>query len=145
MNTRATDSFSWAFLDAVALWAAVAVIAVAVVGGVVTHGVAFAAACVVAGGIDVAVVHVAVLMARAGSAPLGISSRAAAIFIAGRLVIKTALLAAAWAFPAILSLAGTIAGVLVYDLTLTVLGSALAVRRSFGNTHGGTTEDGGAS
>jgi hypothetical protein len=122
--------FSWDFLDEMTVWAVWIAAGVALVGGVMLQSVSFAVGCLVAAGIDVALVRVAAHRARREMAGGRIDAAAPTVMLAGRLVAKALLLTLALFVPYILGFAGTVAGALVFDLTLVIVGSVIAAART---------------
>jgi hypothetical protein len=129
--------FSWEFLDEMSVWALGLGVAIAIVGGVLLESAAFAIGCLVALGVDVALVRVATHRARRELAEGRIDSVAPTVMLAGRLVVKAGLLVAAIFVPQMLGFTGTVVGVLVYDTTLIVVGSIVAASRTMRHTKEG--------
>lgn len=127
-NTSALG-FSWDFIDEIAWWAFGLGAASALIGAFVTEDPAFAVGCLIAVALDVALVRVSSRLARDGLAQGQISHAASLIMVPGRLSAKAVLLILALAFPEVLSFAGTVVGVLAFDLTLAFVGSIKAASR----------------
>jgi hypothetical protein len=92
--------------------------------------VAFALGCAVAAAVDAVLVRIAVSRAQKGLARGEIDNAATIIMVAVRLVAKAALLLLSVAVPTVLGFAGTVVGVLVFDLTLAFVGSVKAAART---------------
>jgi hypothetical protein len=124
------ELFAWSFLDEIGRWSLGFVALAAVVGAVVTRSWEFPTSCLLAGGIDFALVHFST--ERGGrSAEVGkIDSGAMVLFLGGRLAYKVVLLSAALLWPRVLDFWGVAVGALSYDMTLLVVGSILAVDRT---------------
>ena len=91
---------------------------------------AFAVGCLVAVGVDVVLVRVATHRARRELAAGRIDSVAPTVMLAGRLIVKAGLLVLAIFIPQVLGFAGTVVGVLTFDITLVVVGSIVAASRT---------------
>jgi hypothetical protein len=122
--------FDWSFLDEIGRWSLGIVAVAAVVGAVATRSWEFALSCLVAGAIDVALVHIAAERGGRAAETGDVDQAAMVIFLGGRLVYKILLLSAALVWPSLLSFWGVVVGVLSYDVTLVVVGSFLAVERT---------------
>ena len=129
MQVKSTLDFSWGFLEEISWWSLGIAAAISVVASVVTGQAAFALGCMLAAAIDFAFIR-----AIAGSARREIeegrpgAGRSSMLFVA-RLMVKGLLLGLAVLLPQVLSFAGTVVGVLAFDLTLAVVGSVLAATR----------------
>jgi hypothetical protein len=121
--------FSWEFLGEMSAWTMRLAALVAVVGLVVTREPQFALGCLVGAGADVWLVKRASRAAQQSLAETGVAPYSTALLLAGRVVLKAALLGAALLFPMVLDFWGTAIGVLAYDATIAVVGSILVVRR----------------
>ncbi|MBI5231761.1 MAG: hypothetical protein HY876_06315 [Coriobacteriales bacterium] len=132
MNGDLTTTASWHFLDEVAFWT----LGISVIGMIVAIGLGyltFAVSWALVLGADVALVHFA---ARRGgrAAEAGTIDRGALFVFAGaRFGVKAALLVLAAFVPNVLNFWGAVVGAVAYDLGLTIVGSALALRRYAGN------------
>jgi len=122
--------FSWDFLDEMTVWSLVIGCSIALIGGVLLNSTAFAVGCLVALGIDLALVRTATHRARRELAEGRVDAVAPTVMLAGRLVVKTGLLVAAIFMPQRLGFAGTVVGALTFDLTLVVVGSIVAASRT---------------
>lgn len=122
--------FSWEFLDEMTVWALVLGCVVAVGGGVVMGSVTFTAGCVIALGIDVALVRTATHRGQRELADGRVDSVAPMVMLAGRLIVKAGLLVLAILVPGALGFAGTVVGALTFDITLLVVGSIVAASRT---------------
>ncbi len=131
-----TVGFSWEFLDEIARWALTVAALCSAVALFVGTDVRFAAACMTGAVIDVALVRMAARRARTEIESDTYGGTAAAILLGGRLVVKALLLLAALALPWVFDFAGMVAGVLMYDFTLAVVGSVIALRRGFTQVDG---------
>ncbi len=122
--------FSWDFLDEMSVWALVIGTAIGLVGGYITGSVSFALGCLVALGVDIALVRTATHRARRELEAGRIDSVAPTIMLAVRLVVKALLLVAAIFVPQVLGFTGTVVGALTYDITLVIVGSIVAASRT---------------
>jgi len=122
--------FSWDFLDEMTVWALVIGCTLALLGGFALKSVPFATGCLVALGIDVLIVRSTTQRARRELAQGRVDSVAPTALVAGRLLVKAGLLVLATLVPQFLGFAGTVVGVLTFDLTLVVVGSILAASRT---------------
>lgn len=129
MEQTSVLGFSWDFLDEMAAWSLGIGCTIAVVGGLLLGSVAFAAGCLVAVGIDVALVRMATHRARRELDEGRIDALAPTVMLAGRLVVKAGLFAVALFVPRVLGFTGTVAGALTFDITLVVVGSVIAASR----------------
>ncbi|HEY5541109.1 MAG TPA: hypothetical protein VIL41_06620 [Coriobacteriia bacterium] len=129
MTRAQAFGFEWSFLDEVARWSLGAAVLVSAVGVVVTRDAAFAIACVVAAGIDVALVTASVRRARRELDAGRIDPVAPIVMLAGRLLVKAGLLVLALVAREPAAFTGAVAGVLVFDVTLAFGGSAIAIGR----------------
>jgi hypothetical protein len=130
MENGSALGFSWDFLDEMTVWSLVIGASIAVVGGVLLGSVAFAAGCLLALGVDVALVRVSTHRARAELAEGRVDSVAPMVMLAGRLVAKALLLVLAIFVPQYLGFTGTVVGALTFDITLVVVGSITAASRT---------------
>jgi hypothetical protein len=121
--------FSWGFLEEVSWWSLGIAGAISVAAWILTASPTFAIGCMLAASIDVAFVRsIAAAARREIEAGHPGGGNAAALF-AGRLIAKGGLLVLAVLVPTVLGFAGTVVGVLVFDLTLAVVGSVIAATR----------------
>ena len=130
MNGTSVFGFEWDFLDEVAWWAIGVAVIAAIVGTLVTHDAAFASGCLLAAGVDIALVLSASRSARRALESHRVDDVAPMVMLAGRVVVKAALLVLAMVVPHVMGFAGTVAGVLLFDITLALVGSAIALVRS---------------
>ena len=137
MENDAVMGFSWDFLDEMGVWALVIGGVIAVGGGVLLQSTAFAAGCLIAVGVDVALVRTATHRARRELAAGRIDAVAPTVMLAGRLIVKAGLLVLAIFVPAALAFTGTVIGALTYDITLLVVGSIVAASRTMRHTREG--------
>jgi len=100
-----------------------------VIGAFVLGDPTFAYGCLAAVFVDVVLVRVASRRARDGLAEGRIDSSASIIMVPGRLGAKGILLVLSLTLPWALSFAGTVVGVLAFDLTLAFVGSVKAASR----------------
>ena len=121
--------FEWGFLDEISWWTLGIGVAIAAAGGYLLRDLAFAIGCLVAVGIDVAIVLSASRRARKELEDGRIDAVAPIVMLAGRLVVKAGLLALALAMPRLLSFTGAVAGALTFDITLALVGSVIALSR----------------
>jgi hypothetical protein len=122
--------FSWDFIDEIGWWSLGIGVVLAVVGGYLLGSSAFAVGCLVAVGTDVVLVRIATRRGRRALAEGSGDAVAPTLMLAGRLLVKTALLVVALFVPQDLAFAGTIVGVLTFDVTLALVGSVLAASRT---------------
>jgi hypothetical protein len=122
--------FSWDFIDEIGVWSLVIGTGIALIGGYLLGSPAFAIGCLVAVGLDVALVRIATRRGRSALAEGSVDAVAPTLMLAGRLLAKTALLVIALFVPQDLAFAGTIVGALIFDVTLAFVGSALAAART---------------
>jgi hypothetical protein len=122
--------FSWHFIDELSWWALGIALVISAVVFVPTGDTAFVVGCLVGAAVDVGMVRLASHRGRRELEAGRIDSVAPMVMVAGRLVAKLGLLLIAFTFPAFMSLAGTVVGILVFDLTLALVGSVLAASRT---------------
>jgi uncharacterized membrane protein YdfJ with MMPL/SSD domain len=130
VERNAVLGFSWDFIDEVSVWSLVIGCAIAVVAGVMLESIPFAVGCLVAVGVDVALVRLSTRRARQEFAEGRIDAVAPTVMLAGRLVVKAGLLVIALFVPEDLAFAGTVVGALTFDVTLVVVGSIIAASRT---------------
>jgi len=130
MTSESAFGFSWEFIDEMSWWSLGLGAVAAVTGTLVTGDIAFAVACLLAVALDVVLVKVSSRRAREGLAEGRIDHAAAVIMLPVRLGAKALLLLLTFAVPEVLSFAGAVVGVLVFDLTLAVVGSIKAASRT---------------
>ena len=133
MADEATFGFTWRFLDEMSWWALGIAGAVAIGGALYTRQLSFAVDCLLAIVIDVLLVRVASHRARRGLEEGRIDTAAPLVMVGGRFLVKGGLLLLAISFPHVLSFAGTVVGVLAYDVTLSFVGSVVAATRVWRN------------
>ena len=128
-TTSANLNFSWDFLEEVSWWSLGLSAAVSAIAWVVTGGPAFALGCMLAVSIDFWFVRAVANAARAEieAGHPGTGHSAALLF--ARLGSKAGLLVFSALIPNVLGFAGTVVGVLAFDLTLAVVGSTIAAVR----------------
>jgi len=126
----AVYGFSWGFLDEISWWALGIGVVIAVAGSAWTGTAAFAVGCLLGVGTDVALVRFASARASRELEAGRIDNVATTLMVAGRLLIKVTLLVVSLLVPTVMSFAGTVAGVLTFDVTLAFVGGALAVSRT---------------
>jgi hypothetical protein len=126
---EATFGFTWSFLDEMSWWALGIATAVAIGGAFYTRQVSFAVGCLVSVVIDVLLVRVSSRRARIGLEHGRIDTAAPLVMVGGRLLVKAGLLVLALSIPRVMSFAGTVVGVLAYDVTLSFVGSIVAATR----------------
>ena len=122
--------FSWDFIDEMSVWSLIIGVSIALIGGFLLKSVAFAVGCLVAVGVDVALVRIATRSGRRAFGEGRIDSVAPTVMLAGRLVVKAGLLVVALFVPQDLAFAGTVVGALTFDITLVVVGSIIAASRT---------------
>jgi hypothetical protein len=97
---------------------------------VLTGDVTFVTGCLIGAAVDIGLVRVASHRAKREFAEGRVDATAPIVMVAGRLLVKVGLLLVAFFVPTFMSLAGTVVGVLVFDLTLAFVGSVLAASRT---------------
>jgi hypothetical protein len=127
--TQPTFGFSWEFLDEMSWWALGLSCVIAVGGAFVTGQLAFAVGCVVAVAIDIVLVRMVSNHARRTLESGHVDALAPLLMVVGRLLVKAGLLLTAMAVPHFMSFSGTVVGVLAYDVTLSFVGSIVAIMR----------------
>ena len=135
MTTESTFGFGWEFLDEMSWWALGLAGAIAIGGTFVTRQASFAIGCVIAVAIDVALVRAASGHARRSLERGQIDAVAPLVMVVGRLLVKAGLLLLALSIPRFMSFPGTVVGALSYDVTLSLVGSIVAVVKL--TRHGG--------
>jgi hypothetical protein len=136
MPTNPPITFDLGFLDQIAkLTLALAAIG-AVLSWTLGAGMAFAVALVIAVVVDVALVFMATHRARLGLEQGHVDPIASVLMFAGRLVVKAVILGLAFlsAIPSLFW--GAVVGVVLFDLTLAVGGSVIAIGRQMHHTGG---------
>jgi hypothetical protein len=129
VDTPVMFGFEWGFLDEISWWTLGIGVALAAGGAYLLRDLAFAIGCLVAVCVDVAIVMSASRRARNELEAGRIDAVAPIVMLAGRLVVKTGLLALALVLPRVLSFTGTVAGALTFDITLALVGSVIALSR----------------
>jgi hypothetical protein len=122
--------FSWSFIDELSWWTVGIALAVSGVAFFYAGDTAFVVGCLVGVAVDVGLVRLASIRGRRELEAGRIDAVAPMIMVPGRLMAKVGLLMVAFFFPTFMSLAGTVVGVLLFDLTLAVVGSVLAASRT---------------
>jgi hypothetical protein len=122
--------FSWPFIDELSWWTVGIALAVSGVAFFYAGDTAFVVGCLVGVAVDVGLVRLASIRGRRELEAGRIDAVAPMIMVPGRLMAKVGLLLVAFFFPTFMSLAGTVVGVLLFDLTLAVVGSVLAASRT---------------
>lgn len=124
----ATNVYSWGYLQRMARWCVPVGVITAAVGGLLTEDARFTAACGVVAAIDIGVFQLIIARARAMLAGGGATGAGAVAALMGiRLALKAVLLVGAAALPALVPFVAVVAGVLVVDTTIMVIGGAAAV------------------
>jgi len=121
--------FSWDFLDEMAKWTLRLAALIALGGLLVLRDPTFALGCLLGAMVDVGLVRLAAHKAKVALERGEIDTTSGAILLGGRAIAKGLLLLLAVLLPSALDFAGTVVGVLAYDVTLAVVGSIVAVRR----------------
>lgn len=124
----ATGVYSWDYLRRLARWSIPVGVLTAAVGALLTKDMRFAVACGAVTAVDIAIFQLIVSRAEAmlaGSGPAGAGAVAALMGI--RLVFKAAVLVGAALAPALAPFAAVVAGALVVDTTIMVVGGVTAV------------------
>jgi hypothetical protein len=130
VEQNAVMGFSWDFIDEIGVWSLAIGVAIALIGGLMLQNIAFGVGCIVAVGIDVALVRTATHRGRRALAEDRVDPVAPTIMLAGRLLVKAGLLVLALLAMRGIAFAGTVAGALTFDITLVVVGSVLAASRT---------------
>jgi hypothetical protein len=129
MPAKRMLDFSWGFLEEISWWSFGIALALSIAATVVTRELTFAFGCMLAAVIDVAFIRAIAASAKReiadGRPAAGLSS---VLFVA-RLIVKGLLLGLAMMVPQVFGFVGTVVGVLVFDLSLAVVGSFLAATR----------------
>jgi hypothetical protein len=120
---------SWEFLGDVVVWSLALGACVALAGGLLTRSLSFAYTCLVGTGLDAGTLAYVARRGRRAIEGDALSGAATAIVFAGRLVLKAAVLAAAFALPAWLDFRGAVAGVLVVDAALLLVATVVTSAR----------------
>jgi uncharacterized membrane protein YdfJ with MMPL/SSD domain len=121
--------FEWGFLDEICRWALAVAVLIAVVGVWVTQQPVFAVAVLVVAGVDVAMIMASSRRARRELDAGRIDAVAPIVMLAGRLIVKAGLLVAWLLYGGSAGFAGAVAGAVVFDVTLALIGSGIAVVR----------------
>jgi len=121
--------FSWDFLEEISWWSLGLSAAVSAVAWVVTSGPAFALGCMLAASLDFWFVRAVANSARTEIEAGHPGSGHSAALLFARLGSKAGLLVLSVLIPNVLGFAGTVVGVLAFDLTLAVVGSTIAAMR----------------
>jgi hypothetical protein len=121
--------FSWDFLEVISRWSLGIAAVVSAVMWVVTGQPTFAIGCMLAASIDFAFVRAIASSARTDIREGRPGARTASVLFVVRLAAKVGLLLLAALYPQVLGFAGTVVGVLCYDLTLAFVGSLIAASR----------------
>jgi hypothetical protein len=129
LSDKPAYDFSWGLLEEVSWWSLGIAAAISVVASIVTRQAAFALGCMLAASLDVAFIRAITAAARKEIDEGRPGAGNASMLFVGRLFAKAGLLVLAVLFPQFLGFAGTVVGVLVFDLTLAVVGSILAATR----------------
>jgi len=129
--------FSWHFLEEISWWSLGIATVASVVATFVTGGYAFAVGCMVGVLIDVAFIRAIATQARKEIETGSAASGRASMLFGVRLIAKAALLGLALLVPQVLGFAGTVVGVLVFDLTLAFVGSIIAASRLMSSPRSG--------
>jgi hypothetical protein len=132
--TRADHRYSLEFLRELVSWSRWVALATALFGGALTRDIGFALTCGIAAAIDIWMLEAIEGRSRhsleSGSSP-GPTYGTLAVLIGARLAVKSLLLVAAVMFPNLLSFWGMVAGVLVVDTTVLLVGGPVAALRTF--------------
>ena len=129
MAVKPAFDFSWRFLEEISWWSLGIAVVASVVATFVTGGYAFAVGCMVAALIDVAFIRVIATRAQRELETGDGTPHQSSLLFGVRLVAKAGLLGLSLLFPQVLGFAGTVVGVLVFDLTLAFVGSIIAASR----------------
>ena len=114
---------SLAFVREVVAWSAGVAVTGLFVSVLVTRGWRFPVSFALGAAFDIGTIVLVLRRAPGEAGSFAGAGNAAAALVAGRLVLKTALLALAVAIPAALDIWGMAAGVLVFETTLMTVGS----------------------
>jgi hypothetical protein len=123
--------YSLRLLRDTAWWSVPVAVAVALAGSAFTRDLRFGASCLVGAGADIGTLVWALFATRDLDPQEALLGQRLAVALVGRVTAKALLLVGAAEIPAMLSLLGMTAGVLVVDLTLATAGSVAAAYHTF--------------
>jgi hypothetical protein len=123
--------YSLALLRDTAWWSAPVAIAFALTGSALTRDLRFGVSCLIGAAADIGTLVWALRATRDLDPHEALLGERLAVALFGRVTVKAALLVVAAVLPAMLSLWGMAAGVLVVDLTLATAGSVAAAYHTF--------------
>ena len=128
--------FEWGFLDEVCWWALGFAVLAAGIGVWVTHQAVFAVSLLVVAGIDLGMIAGASRRARHELDTGRIDAVAPIVMLAGRLLVKAALLVLWMVYGGSAAFIGAVVGALVFDVTLAFVGSGLVIVRGLRSPRG---------
>jgi small-conductance mechanosensitive channel len=129
MPVKPALDFSWGFLTEISWWSIAIALVLSFVATVVTGQLAFALGCLLAASVDFAFVRATTTSARREIERGQVGATKSSILFVARLGAKAGLLGLSVLFPHVIGFAGTVVGVLAFDLTLAVVGSVIAATR----------------
>jgi hypothetical protein len=127
--------FSWSFLEEISWWSVGIAGLISAISLGVTGTPTFALGCMLAVAVDVAFIRSISIRARHEIAQGNAGAGETSWLFFGRLIAKAALLVLAALQPQVVGFWGTVVGVLVFDLTLALVGSVIAATRLMRHTH----------
>ena len=129
MAVKPAFDFSWRFLEEISWWSLGIAVVASVVATFITGGYAFAVGCMVAALMDVAFMRVIATRAQESSRPATARRVSPHCSLGCGSSRKPGCSGLSLLFPQVLGFAGTVVGVLVFDLTLAFVGSIIAASR----------------
>lgn len=133
--TTQEQMYSWDFVREIAGWSKAVTFAVALCGILFAHDIRFAVTCALAAFIDIVILLAIEQRGRekyeGHDSAASITYGTLAWLIGLRLLLKGVLLGLASAFPGLFSFWGMVAGVLVVDSTVVLIGGPMATLRTF--------------
>lgn len=132
-----TPTYSWEFIRELVGWSRISALVVAIGGGVIMADARFALTCAAAAAIDIWLFSRIEAQGRTRLDPSGqgVNFGVVAGLVGARLAIKSVLLVLAAVFPRTLSFWGMVAGVLVVDTTVFLVGGIAAAVRMLRSAH----------
>lgn len=130
--------YSWEFLGELVNWSRMIAVGAALAGAVLTRDYRVPVSIALAAAVDIVTIQSIAARARKvvdqpGLAPEGLSLSTVAGNLFVRLASKAVLLLAAVVFPSVFDFWGMVAGVLVVDTTILIVGTTTAAVRTFGS------------
>lgn len=132
-----TPVYSWEFIGELVSWSRISALIVAIAGGVIMGDTRFAMTCAAAAAIDIWLFSRIAVQGRKrlGDTGQGVNYGVIAGLVGARFAAKSVLLVLAAVLPRFVSFWGMVAGVLVVDTTLFLIGGIAATVRTFGSAH----------